>query len=175
MGTATQPKDLYKALAAYQEAGKTAGGFSDHVTRVQLKIYAQRRKDSLAQIAKNMTEAPAVGLAMGNLMARAEFPGGDKALADYLSKNLYIFIEPDNRLKGKIIVAFFVEPDGTCAPYSIDSEDHDLKFYMGNNPKGYTHANSIMDLFETMPLWKPATQNGKKVKSVMKIPIVFDE
>ncbi len=84
-----------------------------------------------------------------------QFPGGNKALAKYLSQNLDLV--------------------------QLSKKDFILKLEIGNNgsvnkvstsqPVSSEMETIFMDLFRSMPKWKPAEKNGKKMVSNIEIPI----
>jgi hypothetical protein len=90
----------------------------------------------------------------------AEFPGGNKALFEYISKNLRHPSSLKN-IKGLVIVKFFITPGGKTERPEIKQSLHPL-----------LDAEAIR-VIKKSPLWKPATQEGTKVMSAMTLPIFF--
>ncbi|WP_372792284.1 energy transducer TonB [Lutibacter sp.] len=94
--------------------------------------------------------------------SQAEFPGGNKELAKYLTKNMkYPRNSRNSSSRGKVIVCFSVENDGKIANVRIEK---------GVNKILNKEAKRVV---ENMPNWKPAFENGIAISSVLKIPIVF--
>lgn len=94
---------------------------------------------------------------------RPQFPGGNKALADFLSKNIkYPESAKQNKVSGKVVVMFQVNVDGTISNVSIAQS---------LTPECDKEAKRVVSL---MPKWSPALQNGKPIRSFYQIPIVFN-
>ncbi len=91
-----------------------------------------------------------------------EFPGGMEALLAYLSKNIkYPSIAQDNNIKGRVIVEFVVNKDGSIVePVVKRSVDTSLD-------------NEAMRVIKAMPKWKPGKQRGKPVRVRYTVPVLF--
>ncbi len=91
-----------------------------------------------------------------------EFPGGQEALMNYLTKNLKF---PDQAreqgVQGTVYITFIVELDGRISGVrvlrGIDSE----------------FDEEAMRVVRNMPVWKPGTQRGKAVRVRYALPIRF--
>lgn len=93
---------------------------------------------------------------------RPQFPGGNKELAVFLSKNIkYPESAKQNKISGKVVVMFQVDVDGTISNVSIAQS---------LTPECDKEAKRVVSL---MPKWTPALQNGKPIRSFYQIPIVF--
>lgn len=91
-----------------------------------------------------------------------DFPGGNKELFSFISKNFQFTDEmKENKLKGKIIASFVVEKDGSIS---------DIKVIRG---LGFGTENEAIRVLKLMPKWKPGMQNGKKVRCANLIPITI--
>ncbi len=92
----------------------------------------------------------------------ASFPGGEKALASYIDKNLkYPQPSISNGIEGVVHVKFLVKTDGTLQNLSIVRlVDPDLE------------AEAIR-LVKGMPDWNPATVGGNPIDSETSVPITF--
>ena len=92
----------------------------------------------------------------------AEFPGGSKALYRYFVDNM---IYPEEALKnnesGIVGVEFMIDTAGTV---------QDVKII--NSVSESIDKESIR-VINSMPRWKPATLEGKKVASRQRLPIRF--
>lgn len=91
------------------------------------------------------------------------FPGGMEAFLNYVQKN---YRYPDRAVqagvKGKIILSFIVERDGSLTDIQIM---RDLKFGTGEE---------AVRLLKTSPRWTPGIQNGREVRVAYTLPIALD-
>lgn len=92
----------------------------------------------------------------------ASFPGGEKALASYIDKNLkYPQPSISNGIEGVVNVKFLVKTDGALDKLAIVRlVDPDLE------------AEAIR-LVKGMPAWNPATVAGTPVESESNVQITF--
>lgn len=92
----------------------------------------------------------------------ASFPGGEKALASYIDKNLkYPQPSISNGIEGVVNVKFLVRTDGALDKLAIVRlVDPDLE------------AEAIR-LVKGMPAWNPATVAGTPVESESNVQITF--
>lgn len=91
---------------------------------------------------------------------KPEFPGGEKALRDFLEKetSFYSYNSGD---QGYIRVRVVIENDGAIShPYLI----------MGKNPY---FQKAALEIIKRMPKWKPGISKGKPVRSFCVIPVLF--
>ncbi|MEW6469269.1 MAG: energy transducer TonB [Bacteroidota bacterium] len=94
----------------------------------------------------------------------AEFPGGMSALAQTLRDSMrYPQKEKDNCVQGKINVEFYVDTAGRVI-YA------QAKDFVPGGPGLQTEA---VRLVSSLPAWKPALVNGKKVVQQLTITITF--
>ena len=92
----------------------------------------------------------------------ASFPGGEKALATYLEKNLkYPQPSINNGIEGVVQVKFVVKTDG-----ALDN----LKVVRLVDPDLESEA---MRLVKGMPAWNPATVGGNPVDSESTVKVIF--
>jgi len=91
-----------------------------------------------------------------------EFPGGEKALLNFLSQNVrYPSIAAESGIKGKVIVNFIVNTDGSiCGVKLLRSIDQSLD-------------KEALRVVNSMPRWKPGKQSGKLVRVSYSVPINF--
>lgn len=87
---------------------------------------------------------------------RAEYPGGMGKFSEFISKN---YKAPDEDVKGKVIVQFVVEKDGSLTDIKVM---RDL---------GYGTGAEAIRVLKKMPKWKPGIQNGRPVRSLFSLPI----
>lgn len=91
-----------------------------------------------------------------------EFPGGNAAMMQYLSKNLkYPEDAAAHNIQGKVYVSFIISEAGRVS---------DVVVLRGVNESLDKEAIRIVN---AMPAWKPGTQNDKPVKVKFNLPIVF--
>jgi protein TonB len=84
---------------------------------------------------------------------RAQFPGGDEAMDEYISKHLKIPNKAYKKAKsGTVMVEFVVEKDGSLSGIRCSNVEK----------VGYGVEESIIKMFKGMPRWKPATFRGGK-------------
>ncbi|MEO5591738.1 MAG: energy transducer TonB [Chitinophagaceae bacterium] len=92
----------------------------------------------------------------------SDFPGGQSRWLYYLSKNM---VYPERGMQankqGTVVVQFI-----------IDLEGHVISSQITQSVE-YSLDQEAMRLIKHSPTWKPATQDGKKVKSYKKQPITF--
>ncbi|MBP6731673.1 MAG: energy transducer TonB [Chitinophagales bacterium] len=92
----------------------------------------------------------------------AEFPGGDKALMDFIGKNLvYPKDAGDITINGRVIIHFTVTATGDIT---------DLVVRRGLGPSFDREAIRVVSM---LPKFIPAKHAGKPVSSNFLIPIVF--
>ena len=91
-----------------------------------------------------------------------EFPGGPKALMDYLAKSVsYPKQAFDANIEGRVIAQFVVDKEGTIrGAHVVKSVDPALD-------------NEAVRVINAMPKWKPGRQNGKAVNVKYTIPVSF--
>src|ERR1035437_1597561 len=90
------------------------------------------------------------------------FPGGEKALLDYIAANTqYPEIAKENNIQGKVIVRFCVTPKGGVSQVSV------LK---GVDPELDKEAIRVVN---TLPTFRPGKQGGKPVPVWYMVPIAF--
>ncbi|MBQ9666718.1 MAG: energy transducer TonB [Bacteroidaceae bacterium] len=90
------------------------------------------------------------------------FPGGDKALMAWLTKNLkYPASAQENNIQGRVLVQFVVNKDGSIV---------DPKVLRGADPALDKEA---MRVVSAMPKWTPGKQRGKTVRVRYTLPVTF--
>jgi TonB family protein len=91
-----------------------------------------------------------------------EFPGGDEARNNYLTKNIkYPEVARKEGIEGRVFITFVVEKDGSIA---------DVKVLRGI---GGGCDEEAVRVIENMPVWIPGKQRGKNVRVQFNMPIVF--
>ncbi|MBR5973289.1 MAG: TonB family protein [Paludibacteraceae bacterium] len=93
---------------------------------------------------------------------KAEFQGGMNALKEYLRCNLCYPEQAANLgLQGRVIVSFVVNTDSTISNVQIER---------GVDPLLDDEAIRVVS---SMPKWIPGEQNGRKVRSYFRLPVLF--
>ena len=96
------------------------------------------------------------------LQEKAEFPGGPKAMYEFMSKHIiYPEIALENTIEGTVMVEFTVGADGSVSNIKI------LKDIGGGCGK---EAERVLRM---MPKWKPGKQMDVPVQSKFQAPIKF--
>jgi protein TonB len=91
----------------------------------------------------------------------SEFPGGLRGWNAFLSSTLvYPKKAIRKNIQGQVIARFIIEKDGSLSNIEIIS-----------GPKELWPA--VLDVLKQSPNWRPAVQNGKKVKSYKNQPFNF--
>lgn len=92
-----------------------------------------------------------------------QYPGGEQALLKYLTDNVkYPQIAKDNGIKGRVVVSFIVEEDGSVSSVEIlKSVDPSLD-------------KEAMRVVGTFPKWTPALSEGKPVRVRYALPVMFN-
>lgn len=91
-----------------------------------------------------------------------EFPGGEKALLNYLTINVkYPVVAQENGIQGIVYVSFVIDENGHI-----------------NNVGLLRGVDKLLDneairVISSMPKWKPGKQHGKAVKVRFTVPIAF--
>lgn len=91
-----------------------------------------------------------------------EFPGGQAALLQFLSKNMkYPSIAQEMNIQGRVIVRFVVDRDGSITdPEVLRSVDPHLD-------------REALRVISSMPKWKPGYQRGSTVRVKYTVPVTF--
>ncbi len=92
-----------------------------------------------------------------------EFPGGEHALSQFLSRNLHYPPEDKaNKVHGKVYAQFIVEPNGSISSVKII-----------RTPSAAMGAE-VARLLKMSPKWKPGIKNGKPARVKFTIPVTFE-
>lgn len=90
------------------------------------------------------------------------FPGGEKALMQYIKDNTYYPEELcEGAAQGRVMVGFVINEDGSIS---------DVKVLRSLTPEFDEVAVKIV---KGMPKWNPGKQNGKAVKTKYTVPVSF--
>lgn len=102
-------------------------------------------------------------LAKSDSVVRPQFPGGDKALVQFIDNNLkYPEEAQKQKWQGQTLIAFTVNEDGLIS-----------------NIRVLKSAQVVLDaealrVVKMMPKWLPASSNGAPKKEMVVLPISFD-
>jgi protein TonB len=93
----------------------------------------------------------------------SEFPGGQASWLRYLNKTLrYPDKAVNKNIMGTVVVQFTVDRNGKVS---------DIQAISGPTDGGLREESER--LIRVSGLWTPAIQNGKQVRSIKRVPIVF--
>lgn len=93
----------------------------------------------------------------------AEFPGGIKAMQQYIIDNVKYPVEAiEKGVQGKVYLSFVVEIDGSLT---------DVKVERGVSPELNNEAKRLVS---GMPNWSPGEAGGKKMRTRCRLPIIFE-
>ena len=96
-------------------------------------------------------------------MQMPDFPGGQDALAEFLSANVkYPKIAQENSIQGRVIVQFVVAKDGKIENVEV--------VRTGGDPSLDREAVRVI---KSMPRWQPGKQRGKPVRVKYTVPVNF--
>lgn len=91
-----------------------------------------------------------------------QFPGGEKAINEFISKTLqYPVIAQENGIQGKVVCSFIINQDGSVT---------DAEVVSGVDPSLDREALRIVS---AMPKWTPGMQRGKAVRVKYTMPVTF--
>lgn len=92
----------------------------------------------------------------------AEFPGGDVAAYNWITKNMTYPEECRKKgIQGRVVISFVVNKDGSIVDAEVVRSPHPALAAEG------------LRVIRSMPKWKPAKEGGKVVRSRFNIPIMF--
>jgi len=98
----------------------------------------------------------------GNVDQEALYPGGLKALTDYISSNLdYPQRALDNGTQGRVSVRFVVEKDGSVSNIQVTKDIGD------------GCGDEVVRILKRTKKWKPAMVDGSPVRSYYRLPVTF--
>lgn len=92
----------------------------------------------------------------------ASFPNGTDSLHRFLRRNFYYPPEARNeRIQGTVIVKFMIDKDGYVTDIVVERSVHP------------TLDKEAIRIVKKMPQWTPGIQEGRPVKTVFRLPVVF--
>lgn len=91
-----------------------------------------------------------------------KFPGGEKALMEYLSKNIkYPKDAQKSGIQGRVLVTFIVEKDGKISDPKVLKSVHK------------SLDKEALSVVKSMPKFEPGSLNGKVVRTKYTLPVTF--
>ena len=91
-----------------------------------------------------------------------QFPGGDKACLEFIRQNIRYSDEMiKNGIKGRVVVGFRVEKDGSLSNLRI-KKTADARL-----------NDEALRVVRSMPKWKPALKDGKPIEMEYVLPVIF--
>ncbi|MET6995806.1 M56 family metallopeptidase [Chitinophaga defluvii] len=109
------------------------------------------------------SKAPAGSEPVSFIEQPPQFPGGEAALMQYLSKNIKYPAEAEKRkAEGTVFVQMIVTETGELTAIKV----------LGKSPDGAL-ADEAVRVVKAMPKWKPGKQDGKLVAVRYNLPIRF--
>ena len=137
--------------------GKKAGTIK--VNGQEIKVVEQ---DDIVTMEGEVDQDQAKEEAFDVVEEMPEFPGGPKALMDYLMTNVkYPKTAFDANIQGRVIAQFVVDKEGTV---------RDAHIVKSVDPALDAEALRVIN---NMPKWRPGRQNGKVVNVKYTIPVSF--
>jgi TonB family protein len=114
-------------------------------------LWAQKEKEDLPDALKARLNS-----------TQAEFPGGYEKMNKFINKQKrYETNSQEEGHVGVVAVSFIVETDGQLDSVQVVQPLTDY------------YNKEAMRIIKAMPKWKPATQNGKAVRTQLTFPIKF--
>ncbi|SKD05615.1 TonB family C-terminal domain-containing protein [Chitinophaga ginsengisegetis] len=120
-----------------------------------------------ANLAMDTTPVKKVNKTKDNVYTFVEqppsFPGGEEALAKYLSRNIrYPKTAQEKNISGTVFVSYVVNEEGNITDVRL----------LGKNP-GFGLAEEAIRVVKEMPQWVPGKHQGKTVSVQFNLPIRF--
>ena len=108
-----------------------------------------------------------------DVQIQAEFPGGNKAWSDYISRAVSKSMDElvDDGKNGTVVAQFVVDTEGNVSDVKVlGCNEATVANCIGIQSK---LAEIAIAAIKRGPKWKPAEQNGRKVKAYRRQPITF--
>ncbi len=102
-----------------------------------------------------------------------EFPGGIEAMYNYMIRNLnYPQEDLDKKVSGLVVVLSTIEEDGSISNVKIFSSNLRSRKKDSERAKNLCEEEALR-VVRNMPVFKPATKDGKPVEVECRFPIRF--
>jgi periplasmic protein TonB len=122
-------------------------------------IQIKQENDSLSELFKTGD-----GKTIVRIEIESSFPDGAAGWLRYLQKNMrYPDKAVKNLIQGQVVIGFIVDAEGHVERNSV----------WVNRSVEYSLDQEALRIIFSSPDWTPAVQNGRKVKSYKKQPIIF--
>lgn len=108
-----------------------------------------------------------------HVQIQAEFPGGNKAWSDYISRAVSKSMDElvDDGKSGTVVAQFVVDTEGNVSDVKVlGCNEATVANCIGTQSK---LAEIAIAAIKRGPKWTPAEQNGRKVKAYRRQPITF--
>jgi len=108
-----------------------------------------------------------------DVQIQAVFPGGNKAWSDYISRAVSKSMDElvDDGKNGTVVAQFVVDTEGNVSDVKVlGCNEATVANCIGTQSK---LAEIAIAAIKRGPKWKPAEQNGRKVKAYRRQPITF--
>jgi len=110
-------------------------------------------------IASTISETP---MSLSALDKQPEFPGGEKNLLAFLTKNIHFTPAAiGEEISGRVFVSFIINTKG---------EIESIKILRG---LGYGLDEEVIRVLKLSPAWKPGVFGGRSVSTMMNLPVNF--
>lgn len=90
---------------------------------------------------------------------KPEFKGGMEKFYKYMAKNFKV--PEEEGIKGKIIVEFIIEKDGSISNFNVIQDI------------GYGSLEEVTRFFKKCPNWQPGTKDSQVVRTKYTLPITI--
>ncbi|MDE7376723.1 MAG: TonB family protein, partial [Muribaculaceae bacterium] len=99
---------------------------------------------------------------LANVQQKPEFPGGDKAMYEFMNKNIhYPPAAQEDGIEGTVVVQFTIGKDGQVTGAKAVRSPHE------------SLSNEAVRMVMSMPKWTPGRNNGQAVKVNYTLPVRF--
>jgi TonB family protein len=133
----------------------TSAFFSSCATKNRTQF---KRDPYISWLQENQLKHPSI------LDVRAQFPGGNDALAEFLKHNIkYPDEAREKGIQGVVSFSFIIEKDGSVSNAKVRND---------SNTRGGI-SEEIIRVIEQMPKWKPGIINREPVRVGMAVPVEF--
>lgn len=97
-----------------------------------------------------------------NITKRASYPGGNDSLVAFLRDNVkYPDVDMAMHRQGRVMLSFIVEKDGSLTDITVAE------------PLSPSLDSEAVRVLKLMPKWIPAESKGNKVRTYMRLPVVY--
>lgn len=99
---------------------------------------------------------------LANVQQKPEFPGGEKAMYEFMNKNIhYPPVAQEEGIQGTVVVQFTIAKDGSVTGAKAVRSPHE------------SLSNEAVRMVMSMPKWTPGRNNGQAVKVNYTLPVRF--